>query len=173
MHVEVIEEAGFASALLGISLSYKTGKPDKKVADRLAFKQGGHNKFLESMIAWLDVTAPRYWWSQFDTYRVGTSKQSESTMHTLMSGTLSQEDFQGGCDRSILEVLNKNISKRDFIFVKAHLPESYLQRRIICTNYKVLQHIVAQRSSHRLPEWQLFIEGILAQLKYPSYIKKM
>lgn len=97
MDVEVIGEYGHDQALLGLGLSfgltsgmsyndlmkdYMFGKNEKiiriiKTAHKLAGKDGGHNKFLESIQLWLDINAPRYWWSEFDTYRVGTSKQSE------------------------------------------------------------------------------------------------
>ena len=100
----VIGEYGYEQALIGLGLSFgltadtsfedlkaeaRSCKDSKigrlaKVALKLAPKDGGHNKFLESMQVWIDINAPRYWWSEFDTYRVGTSKQSASTMHTLV-----------------------------------------------------------------------------------------
>ena len=83
MNVTVLNEAGYQEALLGLSLSYEQSL-DKMpaVAERLAQRDNGHNKFLESIVVWLDVIAPRYWWQEFDTYRIGVSKQSSSTMHT-------------------------------------------------------------------------------------------
>lgn len=171
MDVKVLREAGWAEALLGLSLSYNS-QPSTIVAKRLAHKGGGHSKFLESMQVWLDVDAPRYWWSQMDTYRVGISKQSESTMHTILKQYLNQEDFQGGVDETILLLLNDAIQRKDFSWVKAHLPESFLQRRIVNTNYMVLQNIVRQRKGHKLPEWQLFIESIVDQVEFPMYIVK-
>ncbi|MCK9240314.1 hypothetical protein [Desulfocurvus sp.] len=54
------------------------------MAEKLAPLDKGHNKVLESMCVWLDVRMPRYWWQEFDTYRVGVTKQSESTMHILI-----------------------------------------------------------------------------------------
>ena len=171
MKVYILEEHGFTSALLGLSLSYNSS-PSKKVADSLVWKDGGHNKFLESMIVWLDIEAPRYWWQQFDTYRVGTTKQSSSTMHTLTRRELTQEDFQGGCHKTILGLLNDHIRGKSFSWVKAHLPESFLQRRVVCTNYKTLQNICTQRATHKLPEWQLFVECLLSDLDHPDYIMK-
>ena len=79
MKVEILKEAGYDEALLGLSLSYGTTiERAEEVAKKIASKNGGHNKFLESIIMWIDVTAPRYWWSQMDTYRMMT-KQSQST----------------------------------------------------------------------------------------------
>jgi len=82
MRIQVLEESGLSHALLGLSLN-KNQPLDNMLtlSDKLASKDGGHNKFLESIAVWLDITAPRYWWSQLDTYRAGVTKQSESTMH--------------------------------------------------------------------------------------------
>ena len=106
MYVEKLKEAGYQEALLGMSLSYydhaiplkefwteeKIAKAAKQ-ASVLAFKQGGHNKFLESMQVWLFVQATRGFWQEFDTYRVGMTKQSSSTMHTLDKRAVEQADF--------------------------------------------------------------------------------
>lgn len=170
MKVTILHEAGYAQALMGLSLSYN--QPLYKmhsVADRLAHKDGGHNKFLESIAVWLDVTAPRYWWQQFDTYRVGVTKQSESTMHTIMKRKLRRDDFESYIQTATLDRLNFMIGQNDFAAVKAALPEGFLQRRIVCTNYKALQHIFAQRFDHRLSEWQVFCLA-LHSLKHPHFI---
>lgn len=169
MEVKVIKEAGYDEALLGLSLSYNS-EPSERVARNLISRDGGHNKFAESIQVWLDVTAPRYWWQQMDTYRVGVTKQSESTMHTLMMHRLEQSDFQGGCDLRILEILNKWRDAGSFSVLKAHLPESFLQRRIVSVNYKTLRNICKQRASHKLPEWQLFIEELMDQLDHPEFL---
>lgn len=171
MEVKVLREEGYEEALLGLSLSYGKEK-NPRVALRLAFRQGGHNKFLESIVVWLDVRAPRYWWSQFDTYRVGTTKQSESTMHTLLARRLFPEDFEGGCDVDILIKLNDAIAAKDFQYVKRHLPESFLQRRIVCTNYKVLQNMCLQRQKHKLTEWSKLIDVLRVSLAHPEFLFK-
>lgn len=171
MKVQVLKEAGFEEALLGLSLSYNS-EPSERVADNLAHKQGGHNKFLESVMVWLDITAPRYWWAQADTYRVGITKQSESTMHTILRRHLTDEDFEGGCHPGILQLLNEAIEAGSFDWIKHHLPESFLQRRIVCTNYKTLQNMEAQRRTHRLKEWQFFLDAIKSQLSKSEWISE-
>lgn len=171
MRVEILSEYGYEEALLGLSLSFNS-KPSARVASRLAHRQGGHNKFLESMVVYLDVTAPRYWWQQFDTYRVGTTKQSESTMHTLLKHELTRDDFEGGIQSDILKILNWHLKQQQFDQVKRHLPESFLQRRIVCTNYKVLQNMEFQRRYHKLPEWQLFLDVLQQFLDFPEFVKK-
>jgi len=79
MDVKVLKEAGYEEALAGIGLSYNITdmKRLEKIARTLAPKDGGHNKFIESMVVWLEIRAPRYWWQEYDTYRVATTKQSE------------------------------------------------------------------------------------------------
>lgn len=169
MEVKVLKESGFDESLLGLSLSYNS-EPSKRVADKLAWKSGGHSKFLESMVVWLDIDAPRYFWSQFDTYRVGVTKQSESTMHTLLYKCLDNTNFQGGCHPEILRLLNEAILAGSLSWVKAHLPESFLQRRVVCCNYKTLQNMCVQRKGHKLPEWGVFIESLQDQLEHPYYV---
>lgn len=171
MRVKVLGEAGFKEALLGLSLSYNS-YPSKRVADRLAHRGGGHSKFLESMQVWLDIDAPRYWWSQFDTYRIGTTKQSESTMHTLTKRPLLQSDFEGGILPATQRHLNLLIELGCIDEVKAALPESFLQRRVVNTNYMVLQNMIRQRKSHRLGEWKYFIAEVTSQCNYPEYLIK-
>jgi len=173
MEVRILEEHGLQNALLGLSLSYN-GDPEKmmKVALGLAHQQGGHNKFLESIMLWLDITAPRYWWQQFDTYRVGVTKQSESTMHTMTQRLLTQEDFEHPILESYLDYLNRLIEQKDWMLVKIGLPEAFKQRRIVAMNYKALQWMILQRKNHRLPEWQEMIGVILGQVEHPEFLVK-
>lgn len=179
MFVCILKEAGYEEALLGLALSYHNGddndlfeKVEKRMPKRavaLAGMEGGHNKFLESIIVWLDIRMPRYWWSQFDTYRVGTTKQSESTMHTLTKRLLTKNDFSSISDEG-LRLINYFIKEGNLEDAKAHLPESFLQRRIVCTNYKTLRNMVAQRSSHKLYEWRMFVDNILIHLEHPHFL---
>ena len=180
-------------ALFGIGLSYgltsgmtcdatfrksPTYKQLEKVSRRLCHQMGGHNKFLETITLTLDITAPRYWWQEFDTYRAGVTKQSESTMHTIMARDLTDEDFEGGTFTHILEELNairrdyikaedvhdEAEKKRCFMDMKNALPEGFLQRRIVCLNLKALQNMFIQRRAHRLPEWRQFFRDTAADL---------
>lgn len=188
---------GIPEAWLGIGLSYGLTSTihlpeflhsDKlnacqKVAWKLAHQQGGHNKFLESIILWLDVDAPRYWWQEFDTYRVGVTKQSESTIHTIMNAPLTPDDIEGGADYiaySVIEAINDSRkryateqdadTKEDlFMQVKTSLPEGLLQRRIVCLNCKSLQNMYYQRHDHRLAQWYLFFADIYKDLEVSPY----
>jgi len=172
MKVKILKECGYEEALLGLSLSYNADdmKKIEQRAIKLAQMDGGHNKFLESMILWIDIDAPRYWWSQFDTYRIGITKQSESTMHTILKRELTMDNFDVFISGTILDIINTNIRTGDFDSAKAHLPESFLQRRIICTNYKTLRCIISQRHGHKLKQWQNFINSIYEQINYPNFL---
>lgn len=173
LHVRVLEEHGESSALLGLSLSYNrdpASMPD--VAKTFCFRTDGHNKFLESIVVWMDVDAPRYFWQQFDTYRVGVTKQSESTMHTLTKRPLSQTDFSHPIPEEHLAHLNRLVEENAWDRVKQDLPESFLQRRIVCLNYMALQRVLRQRRAHRLAEWSLFTEQVLRQVEHPEWLKE-
>jgi len=172
MKVKILKECGYEEALFGLSLSYNVNDMQKieQRAIKLAQMGGGHNKFLESIILWIDIDAPRYWWSQFDTYRIGVTKQSQSTMHTILKRELTIKDFEDTIYGNILDILNRYIKIKDFEMVKAHLPESFLQRRIICTNYKTVRCIISQRHGHKLKQWQNFINSIYEQINYPNFL---
>ena len=171
MKIQIIEEHGYRSALLGLCLSYNQD-PDRMpgVAKKLCFKGDGHNKYLESIVVWMDMDAPRYFWQQFDTYRVGTTKQSESTMHTVTARPLQQADFEHPLPEVYLQHLNELIAEKKWQSVKQDLPESFLQRRIVCLNYMTLQRMIRQRKTHRLAEWRTFIDEVLRQAAHPELL---
>lgn len=188
MIVSVINESGYRAALFGLGLSFGITsnlsygeftedsaefKKMAKVAVNLAHKDGGHNKVIESVQVWMDIDAPRYWWSEADTYRAGVTKNSESTMHTLAKGCLTQQDFERPIDESVLSYLNELVtSKADIETLKEHLPEGFKQRRIVCTNYKALRNMILQRKGHRLTQWQTFTDAVISQLEHPKLLGK-
>jgi hypothetical protein len=195
MQVKVLEEHGLDNALLGLSLSfYDHLEPiddwwteEKKIkaykrANLLAFKGGGHNKFLESIQVWVYVQAARCFWSEFDTYRVGMTKNSSSTMHTLDKRQVVVEDFEVGTDIHIIDHFNQHclaaykdpgsVWYKDITRLKDNLPEGWLQEREVCLNYMTLQNIILQRTGHRLKYWKFFIEEILKQVKYPQLLRQ-
>lgn len=171
MKVTVLSEGGYEAALFGISLSYD--QPIEKmpeVALKLAKRGGSHAKFLESIVIWLDITAARFWWSQADTYRCGISKQSGSTMHTLLRRELKQSDFCCHIPPGILETINLRIRSGQLVKAKEILPESFLQRRQVCMNYKCLANMFRQREHHKLPQWKSFLAEVLRQIEHPEFI---
>lgn len=172
MKIEIINESGYWEALLGLSLSYNRQVIEMvKVSQGLYNKDGGHNKFLESIKVWIDVDAPRYLWSECDTYRLST-KQSESTMHTALKKELTKEDFEDfDIPKDYLAYLNILIKAGDLKTLKKALPESYIQRRIWCMDYKCLRNILWQRYNHKLDEWPFFCNSILNQIEHKEYFK--
>jgi hypothetical protein len=182
MKVNIISEHGAEEALLGLGLSYhelpdfdefiksEAFKKMQDVADKLYGKGRGHNKFLESMDLWIDVSAPRYFWQQFDTYRIGVTKQSASSMHTITKRELTQDDFEKPISEKTLEHLNIMISFKDFENIKNELPEGFLQRRIIKTDYKTLRNIIDQRYGHKIKLWKQFAHEIYAQCRFPNFL---
>jgi len=186
MKVTVLSEHGFEEALLGLSLSRnQTVERMKEIAVKKAFGESGEAKFLESIFVWLDITAPRYWWQEADTYRLST-KQSESTMYSLCKHEITIDNFEDGeynKDRleNIIKTLNQFIleykncanveeRKRLKLSIKQLLPESYLQRRVWVMSYKTLQNIYNQRKNHFLPEWKIFFDSVLKDIKHPELI---
>ena len=185
MKIKIMNEEGYDEALIGLGLSYglwdtkfKTYTEQLELAARvertavsLSIKEGGHNKFLESIQVWLDVTAPRYWWSEADTYRVGETKQSESTMHTLLKKPITQSMFEEKIPEALLTLLETHRLNNDFVTLKNILPEGFLQRRIWNMNYKVLRNILSQRKDHRLEQWRTFCYYIYDNIGHPEYFR--
>lgn len=184
MKIIKLREAGYEEALLGLGLNKKLTSDYNswdevpvevrsklfKVADKLCCMDGGHNKFLESIQVWMLVDMPLFAWKQMDTYRVGTSKQSESTMHTLMKNEIMQADFEKEISQILLDNLNNLRETGDFETLNNELPQGYMQRRVMNTNYKALRNIYLQRRNHKLGCWKEFCEQLLHQLDYKELL---
>jgi len=180
MDLQILQEAGYEEALMGMAFSYEVEKDYlpvialvsnkiKKRAQHLAFKGGGHNKFLEQMQVWLCIRAPMYWWKQMDTYRL-CSKSSKSTMHTLMKRSLTVDDFTDTTSFETIYFINTLIADKKFERVIAELPMGFLQTRLVNVSYKTLQNIVSQRKGHKIEEWNFFINEILINIKHPEFL---
>lgn len=138
------------------------------VIDKLVAVGGGEDKFLRQIPVCYIIQAPLYWWSEMDTYKVGTTAQSESTMHNLGSvPVFSQSMFERTVPSDMLDELNVVLSRykvshssKDFLSLKAMLPSGWLQRRMWTANYAVIKNIYRQRKNHRLPEWHQFCDFI-------------
>ncbi|MBR6029193.1 MAG: hypothetical protein IKP40_08875 [Clostridia bacterium] len=125
-------------------------------------------------MVWAEIWAPRYWWIEFDTYRVGVEKLSCSTMHKLTSRPLTFEDFEpteDGCYSQHLtetvKYLNALIEgynsakdadekKKLWRYLIQALPQSLIQRRTVMISYAALRNMYRQRNGHRLKEWEAF-----------------
>lgn len=147
------------------------GDEDYKLAMKLARNGSEHRKYLRSLPVMMDITAPLYWWKEFDTYKIGTVSNSCSTMHKIHAKELTREDFSWEhltprttfILEGLLEALNEyrewfltSKDKYDWWQLIQALPSSYNQRRSITTNYETLSHIYESRKNHKLDEWRDF-----------------
>ena len=185
MIVDVLKVDGIEEALLGMGLSYGLTYDksirclkDPKLAARLtkicakcAQRGNGEDKFLRMLQILADITAPLFWWAEFDTYKVGTVALSESTMHTLGKRQLTPEDFETSIDPGYLDTLNSALRSDNAIdFNRGMLPEGFLQRRIVNFNYAVLANMIRQRRNHRLSQWHYFLNKIYYGLPFPEFL---
>ena len=151
------------------------GENDLSLAVRLAKAGSDHRKYLRQIMVSMDITAPLYWWKEFDTYKVGTVANSTSTMHKIHAKEFSREDFsiEMLTGRSVqamdalIEVLEEEREKFLETKDKAHwlnmiqlLPSSYNQMRTVTLNYEVLINIYYARRSHKLSEWHTLCDEI-------------
>jgi hypothetical protein len=152
------------------------GENDLKLAKKLIKAGSDHRKFMRQILVSVDITAPFYWWKEFDTYKVATVANSCSTMHTIHKKELTIEDFSTDkmslLARDILDELigDLNNFRRDFLENKDKgswwdiiqlLPMSYNQKRTVTLNYETLYNIYGSRKNHKLDEWsQGFINWI-------------
>ena len=157
-----------------IEKKYIVGKADKALSMRLQKAGPEHCKHLRMIFVWADITAPRYWWNEFDTYRNGVEKVSCSTMHKLMARPLQKDDFENDSinDRYLedtIKAINESMLAYELCKNEDHkkeiwrgiiqaLPQSYLQTRTVCMSYAALRNIVRQRQGHKLKEWHMFID---------------
>ena len=160
--------------------NFVMGDNDLTLAARLSKAGSDHRKFLRQIFVSLDITAPLYWWKEFDTYKVATVANSTSTMHKIHAKPFSREDFSH--DRltpdalEALDALIVFLEKERLSFVenkdRTHwhniiqlLPSSYNQLRTVTLNYETLINIYYARRHHKLPEWHTLCEAI-ASLPY-------
>ena len=156
---------------------YVLGPNDLDLALRLCASGSDHRKFLRQIFVSLDVTAPLYWWKEFDTYKVGTVANSTSTMHKLHAKPLELSDFSTDhLTPASLEAFRRYVDyletvrrryvadndKADWYDLIQLLPSSYHQMRTVTLNYEVLASIYFARRSHKLDEWHTFCDELLA-----------
>lgn len=141
-------------------------------AKKMAFKGKGHNKFLRGIHLDIIVQAPCDWWQEMSTYTTVDCMQSTSTMHMLKKSKL-----EGGIDPLADEIILNRYREMlnetdDLVKLKRNLPAWYLYTRTIHLNYMTLQNIYNQRKKHKLPEWQIFCDEVLKQVKHPYFIQR-
>ena len=199
--VEHLSAEGFESAIRGMrnplnswakSDSYRAGDGSYVIgANDLGLMQrlykGGteHRKFMRQILASMDITAPLYWIAEFDTYKIGTTRNSCSFMHKGVSKPFELSDFsthmnENGDELVIWNAVIANLNslrdeylktKDETIFqqIRCLLPSGYNQRFTVSMNYEVACSMIRQRSAHRLEEWHTFIDE-LKKLPYLAQI---
>lgn len=173
----------------------EVGPNDLDLMKRLRNAGTDHRKFMRMITVYLDITAPLYWWKEFDTYKVGTVANSCSTMHKIADKEFTLEDFS--CEHlmddgdeelaygdwiplhvleHIVVVLNRQRDryletkdKKYWWQMIQLLPSSYNQKRTMMLNYEVLANIYKSRRNHKLDEWRTFCDWI-EELPYSEVI---
>ena len=151
------------------------GKNDLDLMKRLAKAGTDHRKFMRMIVVYVDVTSPLYWWKEFDTYKVGTVRNSCSTMHKITEKEFTLDDFSHEhlSDDSIKLlkdiVFILNFHREKYLETKDKnywwqliqlLPSSYNQRATLMLNYEVLANMYHSRKNHKLDEWREFCKWI-------------
>ena len=165
---------------------YKIGEADMQLMQKL-FKAGTeHRKFLRMIHVSMDITAPLYWWKEFDTYKVGTTANSCSTMHKLTAKDFTIDDFShehlDALGMALLEKIICQLNGFREEYLPNHdksawwqmiqiLPASYNQKRTVDMNYETVVSIISQRTGHKLDEWNHLVET-LKDLPYVQEIMK-
>ena len=157
----------------GISVS--VGEKDLDLMNRLCKAGTDHRKFMRMLTVYVDITAPLYWWKEFDTYKVGTVANSCSTMHKIHAKEFTLDDFSHehlseasmyalnvtlaalNANRVIFNVLGEKEAWWQMIQL---LPSSFNQKRTVMLNYEVLANIRKSRKGHKLDEWHAFCDWI-------------
>ena len=208
MKIERLEISSFKPALRGMrnpmnswdksdsnECIHHIGPKDLDLAQRLIRGGPEHAKFMRQIVVWVDITAPLYWWKEFDTYKVGTTANSTSTMHKLAAAPITKEMFEfdnldvvvdtytsphGGESIRIFDdyaddivdmcenLRLKYLETKDNSYWRALvqiLPNAFLQTRTISLSYANLRNIYFQRRNHKLKEWHQFCDWI-ATLPY-------
>lgn len=184
--IENIDVYGFEAAIRGMrnpmnswgksdsefipwdSSALSIGEADLKLMRNLCKAGSDHRKFMRMINVTMDITAPLYWWKEFDTYKVGTVANSCSTMHKIADKEFTLDDFSHEhlCGMAIATldnvIDNLNLERRHYLITKDKdcwwqmiqlLPSSYNQRRTVQVNYETLLNIYRARKNHKLDEW--------------------
>lgn len=189
MKLEHLEEYGINAALRGMRNPMNSwsqsdsnlngvGKKDLKLNRNLVKAGVEHRKHIRFITISLDITAPLYWWKQWDTYKVGTDSCSTSTMHKLLAKKFEIEDYDY-CPRSKpfleFEVQVLNSLREEYLETKDKevwkainkiLSHSYVQKRTVKFNYEHVLKFIKERSNHKLEEWEQLLDFLKENLKY-------
>lgn len=189
--IEKVTTTGFEAAIRGMrnpmnswdksdSITFadggtKVGNQDIALMTKLIKAGTDHRKFMRMIVTTADITAPLFWWKEFDTYKVGTVRNSCSTMHKLTEKEFTLDDFchdnLSGLSLRALKhtIITLNDIREEYLVTKDKvlwrqlielLPSSYLQKSTVQMNYEVLRNIYFARREHKLDEWHVFCDWI-------------
>lgn len=173
--IEVLEDGKVKNQPVWID-ALAIGDADHELMMKLAKGGPVHAKYRRMITVYVDITAPLYWWKEFDTYKVGTVANSCSTMHKIHSNSFTVNDFSCeklmfGTDKSLSphykhftliidslnnlrDLYNRTNDKKYWDAMIQLLPSSYNQKRTVMLNYEVLHNIYISRKNHKLDEWR-------------------
>ena len=190
INIELLEMSGIGSAINGMrnpmnswekgdsyyiwpdDEEFHIGPNDRDLMMKLRNAGTDHRKFMRMIVVYANITAPLYWWKEYETYKVGTVTNSCSTMHKIHSKEIVLDDFsiehltegnRQGFEQCVLSALNT--ARENFIETKDKLwwwqmiqmlPSSYNQKRTVMLNYEVLANMYESRKNHKLDEWRDF-----------------
>lgn len=155
--------------------NYILGENDLSLAKRLRIAGSDHRKYLRQVFVSVDITAPMYWWKEYDTYKVGTVANSTSTMHKIHTKEFELSDFSydrlSSLGLDVMEYIIKALEAARLRFINSRnsddwydmiqlLPSSYNQMRTCTLNYESLINIYYARRNHKLNEWHVFCDWI-------------
>lgn len=155
--------------------NFVMGPNDRDLAQRLCNAGSDHRKFIRQIFISMDITAPLYWWKEFDTYKVGTVANSTSTMHKIHSKEFTLDDFSvdhmNEAGLAAFSKLVEEIEKQRKLFLETKdksywytmiqmLPSSYNQMRTVTMNYENVRGMYNARKNHKLVEWHTFCDHI-------------
>ncbi|MBD8943902.1 MAG: hypothetical protein EGR79_03230 [Ruminococcaceae bacterium] len=167
---------------------FVVGYDDMNLMTRLRNAGTDHRKFMRMIAVYVDITAPLYWWKEFDTYKIGTVANSCSTMHKIAAKEFTLEDFS--CEhlenswlvhlKETIKLLNEardayhwcnTDAKKEWWWQMIQLlPSSYNQKRTVMLNYEVLANIYKSRNNHKLDEWSVGFMDWIKSLPYSELI---
>lgn len=170
-------------------VEYIIGHNDLELMNKLAYGGSVHAKYRRMIVVYMDITAPLYWWKEFDTYKIGTVANSCSTMHKIADKEFTLDDFShehlDSCSMELMKAIVADLNdvrvtyltcedqakKKDIWWQMIQLlPSSYNQKRTVMLNYEVLAGIYKHRKDHKLDEWQVFCKNVIENLPYSELI---
>ena len=191
IRIENVDVFGWEAAIRGMRNPMNSWEKDDSIIDDIGLVDIGennlklmkslvkagsdHSKFMRMINVTVDITAPLYWWKEFDTYKVGTVRNSCSTMHKIHSKEFTLDDFSHEhlCEnsmRALKHVIDSlNIERKNYLISKEKwawwqmiqlLPSSYNQKATVQLNYAVLSNMYHSRKNHKLDEWREFCKWV-------------